>query len=197
MAVDTSEIVATNEMSPAEARHLRSLEGKIERGLQTFREVGMALMEIRESKLYRATHETFEAYCSDRWHLERGRANQLLGAAEVVKAIEATGANTVGPANEYQARELVPLVHTDPEAVRKVWAEVQKAGKPITAEVIREAVHARTMPAGDPGPTETESLVASIQRVGNQYARWNQSKPSRKDRSLVSAALAQLEDKTS
>lgn len=193
MALDVTEITATDKMTPAEARHFKSLESRIERGLQTFREVGMALMEIRDSRLYRMTHETFEAYCLDRWHLERGRANQLLGAAEVVKAL----GEDDGLTNEAQARELVPLVHSDPEAARKVWAEVQKAGKPITAEVIREAVRAKVAPSGLPAPTDTDNLVSAIQRVGNQYVRWDQTKPSRKDRSLVAAALAKLEELTS
>lgn len=42
----------------AEESRLGELEIRIERGLKTFIEVGTALMEIRESRLYRAAHAT-------------------------------------------------------------------------------------------------------------------------------------------
>lgn len=186
---------AVSDMTPAEARHLRSLEGRIEKGLQTFRDVGFALMEIREDKLFRATHETFEAYCRDRWGLDQARAYQFLGAAEVVKAL---GDGVEGPVNESQARELVSLVHTDPKAVREVWKDVQATGKPITAAVIREAVQAHSpRPDAPPGTTPTEALVARILAVGTAYAKWLETKPTRGERSAVATALAKLEDMTS
>ena len=39
-----------------------SLERKVERA---FYEAGMALMELRDRRLYRSTHATFEEYCRD------------------------------------------------------------------------------------------------------------------------------------
>lgn len=192
MAIAEAPQAVSTEMTPAESRHLRALEGRIERGLQTFRDVGLALMEIREDRLYRATHTSFEAYCLERWNLEKARAYQFLGAAEVVKAI----GDGAGPTNEAQARELVALVHEDPEAVRQVWAEVQKSGKPITAEAIREVVQVRTNGGPHEAPSETETLVAAIARLGGQYTRWMQGRPSRKDKVLVSAALEKFESLT-
>ena len=44
----------------------------------TFIEVGKALLAIRDAKLYRKTHKTFEAYCRDRWEMSRPRAYQLI-----------------------------------------------------------------------------------------------------------------------
>ena len=49
-----------------EQERLQCLERIIERGLQTFYEVGTALLEIRDASLYRQTHPTFEAYCRQR-----------------------------------------------------------------------------------------------------------------------------------
>ena len=40
-------------LSPAERNRLRELEELIQRGLETFLEVGQALEEIRTSRLYR------------------------------------------------------------------------------------------------------------------------------------------------
>ena len=47
-------------LSAAEAGRLQELETTIERGLQTFIEVGEALREIRDHRLYRGDHPTFE-----------------------------------------------------------------------------------------------------------------------------------------
>jgi hypothetical protein len=49
-------------LSLAQKSRRTELENVIERGLSTFVEVGNALLEIRDSKLYRETHPTFEAY---------------------------------------------------------------------------------------------------------------------------------------
>ena len=45
-----------------ECKRLQFLEAIIERGQQTFIEVGNALMEIRESRLYLENYPTFEDY---------------------------------------------------------------------------------------------------------------------------------------
>ena len=48
---------------------LEHLEGVINRNLQSFYEVGRALMEIRDNELYKVKngggYGTFEAYCQD------------------------------------------------------------------------------------------------------------------------------------
>ncbi len=35
--------------------------------VQTFYEVGNALLQIRDERLYRQTHSTFEEYCREKW----------------------------------------------------------------------------------------------------------------------------------
>ncbi len=46
------------------------LERKVERA---FYEAGMALMQLRDRRLYRTTHPTFEEYCRDRFNYTRRR----------------------------------------------------------------------------------------------------------------------------
>lgn len=104
------------------------LEDVIVRGLATFREVGMALFAIRERKLYRTTHGTFEAYCQDRWGFTDRRARQIIDAAEI---------GTIVPVqNEGQARALKPVAD-DPEVARQVYERVAEAtdGHPTAAEL--------------------------------------------------------------
>jgi hypothetical protein len=109
---------------------LPELEVIIERGQETFIEVGRALMEIRDRRLYRDTHATFEAYCKERWGWTRQRANQLVDAAHV-----ATALTTDVVTNEAQARAM--LANLDPEERRQVRqgiapeGVVRKMTKPI------------------------------------------------------------------
>ena len=51
---------ASTDLTAAETDRLVELERAVDRGLQTFVEVGQALAEICERKLYRASHDTFE-----------------------------------------------------------------------------------------------------------------------------------------
>ena len=67
MANDTALELLPATGSVVIADRLAECEAVIERGQQTFIEVGQALMEIRDSRLYRETHATFEAYCNERW----------------------------------------------------------------------------------------------------------------------------------
>ena len=83
---------------------LTDLETVIERGQVTFIEVGRALMEIRDRRLYRETHTTFEAYCGERWGWTRQHANRQIAAARAVEEMEPMGSK---PANERQARAML------------------------------------------------------------------------------------------
>ena len=56
-----------NALTRAEVKHLNKLEAIVQRGLDIDLEVGNALAEISDTSLYRAGHETFDAYLRDRW----------------------------------------------------------------------------------------------------------------------------------
>jgi hypothetical protein len=123
------------------ARTLTDLEGVIERGLQTFIEVGEALLEIRERRLYRESGYTeFDDYCRERWGWSETYATRNIQAAQVTQALPYGD----GPANEAQARELVPLLREDEAAVVEVWRALrERYGEAITAAKVREAVGQR------------------------------------------------------
>ena len=124
------------ERQPVTPHTLAELEQLIERGLETFVEVGHALREIRDRRLYQPQHTTFEAYLRDRWQprLSRQHAHRLIQAAQVADVLSPIGDV---PANEAQARELVPLLD-QPETLRTVAATVRSThGKQATAAVVR------------------------------------------------------------
>jgi phage N-6-adenine-methyltransferase len=139
MTTGAARIAIVKSNGSPEAGRLLSLERVIEGGLQTFVDVGLALMEIREARLYRATHKTFEDYCRDRWEWSRVHADRLIKAAEVADILKPVGFN----APERVARELAPL-RDEPETVREVWAETQRRHGPTpTAKQVAETRDSR------------------------------------------------------
>jgi hypothetical protein len=110
---------------------LTECEAVIDRGLEAFVEVGGALLRIRDERLYRESHGTFEDYCRERWGLSRSRTSQLMDAANVSTIVDIP--------SEGVARELAPL-RDYPEQLRAKWREaVEKHGRP-TANQVREVV---------------------------------------------------------
>ena len=87
--------------------------------------VGNALLEIRDSRLYRTSHGTFEDYCQDRWQFTHGRARQLIAAAETIAILQSDTIVSLLPEGERQAR---PLTALPPEAQREVWAATPQNG---------------------------------------------------------------------
>lgn len=129
-------VAALISLAPVEADRLGTLEATIESGLQTFHEVGSALLEIRDSRLYRDEFDTFENYCRARWGMSRMHAHRLIEATETVSRMYPIG---YIPANEGQARELARADEADQVAV---WQTVQAVhdGERVTATDIRSLV---------------------------------------------------------
>ena len=71
-----------------ERTELEQCERTIAQGLQTFVDVGTALLTIRDKRLYREQYDTFEDYCQKQWRLARRRAYQLMDAAQVVQNVK-------------------------------------------------------------------------------------------------------------
>jgi hypothetical protein len=127
------------DLSPAERERLAELEVVVERGRQVFIEVGLALAEIRDRRLYRERHGTFEVYLGERWGISRSRGYQLMAAAAVSTVVDSAGLPV--PANEAQARELVPLLREGEARLLEVVRKVQvKYGNAYTAADIERLV---------------------------------------------------------
>jgi hypothetical protein len=96
-------------------------------------EVGEALLEIRDHRLYKQQgYGTFEEYCRERWGWSKTHANRQIEAASVVANLTPIG---VIPRTESQARELTRLT---PEQQRSVAGRVDFSV--ATALEIREEV---------------------------------------------------------
>jgi hypothetical protein len=123
-------------LETGELRSLAELEAVIERGIDTFKEVGQALMEVRDRRLYRATHGDFDTYCRERWGFTKTHANRLIRATKTVMGLAPIGATSL-PVNEAQARELARI--PNPETRAQVWeAAVAEHGPAVTAKNVRD-----------------------------------------------------------
>jgi DNA modification methylase len=168
---------ASAELSPLERNRLLNLEQVVEQGLDAFVAVGQALLEIRDARLYRETHGSFEAYLDERWGVSRSRGYQLIDAARVTKALS-TDVDLEPPANEAQARSLVPLAG-DEQAMVEVWRDLRvEHGGRVTADLVRQAVSERVareafcrepIAASEPALPETPPDVSPPSKAGGLY----------------------------
>lgn len=147
-------LAVTGPRDVRDARRLAELEGVIQGGLERFVETGQALLEVRDSRLYRINYPTFEAYLKGRWNLERRHAYRLMEASEVAGALGDVTHGTQG-LTERSARELAPVLREQgAEAVREVWAEAVDTnnGHPTAADVRAVVVGpGATRPKWNPG----------------------------------------------
>tara|TARA_R110001606_G_C15340839_1_gene646552 strand:- start:804 stop:1682 length:879 start_codon:yes stop_codon:yes gene_type:complete len=124
------------ELKTNEKQELQKHETTIKKGLNTFVEVGQALLEIRDKKLYRIEYNTFEEYCKQKWQISRRRSYQLIEASLV---IENVNPGTQMPKNE---KEIRPLTSLEPEIQNAVWQEtIEKHGENITAKKVQEVAN--------------------------------------------------------
>jgi hypothetical protein len=144
------------DLVPAEHDRLAELEAIVEAGLETFVEVGRALLEIRDGRLYRQTHDTFEAYVRERFEISRRHADRTIEAARVADGLRPIG---LKPANEAQARAMRPLVDLkgEKEGARVLRALRDRFGESgVSARKITETVNGRRY--GEPWPKTIERL---------------------------------------
>ncbi|HEY1715990.1 MAG TPA: hypothetical protein VGG07_24040 [Solirubrobacteraceae bacterium] len=169
-----------NSRSSAEVEHLNMLEAIVRRGLDADLEVGNALAEINDTWLYRATHETFEAYVRDRWGISRTLAQELIQAAEAA-AQPPAGVDGPAPTMTSHAGPLAPVRRDGTDRLAKVWEKARQAfgSEDVTAVEIHLTVHKRQQP-----PPLTPSPWPSLQAPNESRA----DEPLRRLRWLMAEA---------
>lgn len=113
----TSVVVPPNTLSQVERSRFAELERIVERGVQTFLEVGSALTEIRDQRLYRERFSSFEEYLAGAWHLGRSTGYGLIDAARVAANVPLEGhrlslshLRVLAPLDVEAQRKLAPVV---------------------------------------------------------------------------------------
>lgn len=136
-------------MTTVEQYNLQRCEAIIERNMSAFVEVGLALLEIREAKLYKQSFPTFDAYCRERWGMSKTHANRTIQASQFTNDIrEATPIGAI-PENEHQARLAIVkqngstetdsfvAVPVDPNQVRCETIMRELVANPTLARLVR------------------------------------------------------------
>jgi hypothetical protein len=162
---------AVTEASPVEASRLQELEQVIQQGLVTFVEVGTALAEIRDSRLYRWTHDTFAEYCDQRWGMTTRRARQVMDAA--VLSVSLMGTTVPPDITERTVRPLAALPEPERAAAVEEVRERVSHGEPPREAVQRAVSNAKRQPGPPPQEdddapdvlAELESADAEIRRL--------------------------------
>ena len=137
-----------NTLTSAEVAHLNKLEAIVQRGLDTDLELGNALAEISDASLYRATHQTFEAYLRARWEIHRSPDDQLSQSAEIADP-PSSDPRVPPPRMEPGPRAVAPGRARGRDWLANVWEQARHAfgGDSVPAVDIRVTVHRREQPA--------------------------------------------------
>jgi hypothetical protein len=142
--------VEVPELTEQEISDRLHLERKVERA---FFEAGKALMELRDRRLYRSTHKTFEEYCRDRFSYTYRHVNYLIAGSVIVDNIKmgtnssqnesqdemGTNSSQILPTSEVQVR---PLVKLEPQQQPEAWQQAveQAGGKVPSGRIVKDVV---------------------------------------------------------
>lgn len=125
----------TTELTEQEATLLNECEAVVSKGIKAFKEVWGALLEIRNSKLYRKEFRTFDDYCVIKWGLSKNYVNKNIKALDTLNNLGTIVPKTV---TESQLR---PLTNLEPEMQRQVMKEAQEINPKAPTSLIQDVVN--------------------------------------------------------
>lgn len=151
-------------LTTTEVEKLKICESRIRTNIKGFVEVGTALAEIKEGRLFRVDHSTFEEYVKDRWQFGRAHAYRLIDAAETARALSPRGDIQNIPATIGE-KHLRPLLQFPVESRAAVWERITKCcgDMPTTNDVERTIRNAIS--------TSTEEPYQSVRRSQKRVKR--------------------------
>ncbi len=160
---------------------LAKAEATIAKGKQTFMDVGLALMDIRERRGYRFTHPTFEDYCQAKWGWTASRSRQLIGAVETVRELESVTGVTLS--TEAQAREVKKIgtdtvagelkeaLKTSDDPVKAVNKVIKSHAAPAPKSESKPDPEPHRVPLGDAAPDAGVSDDEAFERARDEEQR--------------------------
>ncbi|MEH2310712.1 MAG: hypothetical protein V7K35_04610 [Nostoc sp.] len=118
---------------------------------RAFFEAVKALAELRDRRLYRSSHRTFEDYCRERFGHSRQKSNYLIAAADVYENLTTiccqnlppedltTNGSQILPTSEGQVR---PITKLEPQEQWEVWQQAVElaGGKVPTGRIVKDVV---------------------------------------------------------
>jgi hypothetical protein len=163
-------------LTPEERIRLGQLERIVEKNITGFILAGKALLEIRESKLWRGKSESFGAYAKERFGLHRSTADQLCRSTMVYQNLALTtgAANSATPVPENIPEIVLRPLSTLPDKnlQAQTWrlaAKVSPEGKPtrsIASRVVRLVKDAISPAPKAERKSDAEPMfIQSVQRL--------------------------------
>ncbi len=127
---------------------LHELETVVRTGFRQFLEVGRALAEIKEARLYQAEgYRSFAGYVKSKFNYNLSYCNYLMNTAELIRRLEDLGDDTIAvPSTEAQCKALAPLIRKEKiddekiDRVRQVLAKVKEEETQPSAKAIHSAI---------------------------------------------------------
>jgi hypothetical protein len=140
------------QLSAVEEAELTVCEAAVDNLRLAFAAAGKSLQVIRDARLYRGTHDTFEDYLEQRWDMSRAQAYRLIDAWPLGERL-----SSIGKPNERQIRELLPVEDTHgQDAAELVYQTVADTDR-VTAVLLHEVVG--ILPAGYFDPAEAVAQI--------------------------------------
>ncbi|MHA4819477.1 hypothetical protein ACXZ65_34570 [Streptomyces aculeolatus] len=135
---------------------------------------GKGLQVIRDGRLYRATHGTFDDYVQDRWGMTRAQANKLIRMWPIAEALFESQVQESNDLARTRAKrlsqsvvwELVPVAERyDVDAAQHLYSTtVEASGGEVTAAVLKGAVAALPKEKS----FDTTAAAVAVQRAVEQ-----------------------------
>jgi len=157
ISIKAAQVELVEDLTHDEARDRSELELRVE---QAFYQAGKALAQLRQRRLYRSTHRTFEAYCQDRFGFTRRYSDYLIRGAVVVENLQQT--RTIHSQNQLNEQketnenlrtmpaailptkleQIKPLANLKPQEQQQVWnkAVAIANGKVPSGRIVRGIV---------------------------------------------------------
>ncbi|MET9485982.1 hypothetical protein [Nocardia sp. NPDC006630] len=123
-------------LNAGELEQLDLCESSIDALRVAFWVAGRALQIVRDGRLYRADHATFDEYVEKRWDMQRSYAHKLIRAWPLAARLHPLAPSI----NEGQIRELLPIVAAHGEDAAVTVYTTLAADLKVTAGKLREAV---------------------------------------------------------
>lgn len=159
---------------------LHFLENIVKKGFQQFLDVGQALAEIKEARLYKAEgHKSFAEYVKNKFNYNLNYCNYLMNTADMIKRLEALDDDSfVMPTSEAQCKALAPLIKKEEindekiGQIKDVLTKIKEEEVRPTAKAIQATIaqlYPDTLPPEkDPTEFNEKSFGNSLTTICNQ-----------------------------
>jgi len=127
---------------------LHELENTVRKGFQQFLEVGRALSEIRERRLYKADDfRSFGEYVKARFNYNLSYCNYVMNTADMIRRLEDCHDDSfVMPSSEAQCKALAPLIRKEElndakmDQIKEVLTKIKEEDVRPTAKAIQATI---------------------------------------------------------